>query len=179
MTNDLLWSINYKKKWCMPLLVFKVSTSTWFNNLSFPLHCNCQHCRCQNDGIRLAAWVSGWQKWSCSVVSDSFRPHTVACRAPPSTGLFQARVLEWVAISFSRGSSQPRDQTQVSCIAGRRFTVWATRQAPNRQNPSPTSAKTPPPGHTSIFTEEVVSVTNFWRVNLLRLGWGGAIVINP
>ena len=36
-------------------------------------------------------------------------------------GILQARVLEWVAISFSRRSSQPRDQTQVSCIAGRRF----------------------------------------------------------
>ena len=36
-------------------------------------------------------------------------------------GIFQARVLEWVAISFSRGSSQPRDRTCVSCIVGRRF----------------------------------------------------------
>ena len=36
-------------------------------------------------------------------------------------GLSQARILEWVAISFSRVSSQPRDQTQVSCIVGRRF----------------------------------------------------------
>ena len=39
-------------------------------------------------------------------------------------GIFQARVLEWVAISFSMGSSQPRDQTQTSHIAGRRVTVW-------------------------------------------------------
>ena len=38
-------------------------------------------------------------------------------------GIFQARILEWVAISFSRGSSQPRDQTRVSHIGGRRFTV--------------------------------------------------------
>ena len=53
------------------------------------------------------------------------------CSLPGSSvlGIFQARVLEWVVISFSRGSSQPRDQTQVSCIAGRRFTVWATREA--------------------------------------------------
>ena len=43
-------------------------------------------------------------------------------------GIFQARVLEWVAISFSRGSSRPRDQTQVSYIADRRFTLWATRE---------------------------------------------------
>ena len=40
--------------------------------------------------------------------------------------IFQARILEWVAISFSRGSSQSRDQTQVFHIAGRCFTVWAT-----------------------------------------------------
>ena len=43
-------------------------------------------------------------------------------------GIFQARVLEWVAISFSRGSSQPRDWTQVSCIVGKCFTIWATRE---------------------------------------------------
>ena len=44
---------------------------------------------------------------------------------PGSTvhGILQARILEWAAISFSRGSSQPRDQTQVSCIADRRFTI--------------------------------------------------------
>ena len=45
-------------------------------------------------------------------------------------GILQARVLEWVAISFCRGSSWPRDLTQVSCIAGRFFTIWATREAP-------------------------------------------------
>ena len=43
-------------------------------------------------------------------------------------GIFQARVLEWVAISFSRGSSQPRDRTRVSRIVGRCFTIWATRE---------------------------------------------------
>ena len=37
-------------------------------------------------------------------------------------GILQARILEWIAFPFSRGSSQPRDQTQVSCIAGRFFT---------------------------------------------------------
>ena len=42
--------------------------------------------------------------------------------------IFQARILEWVAISFSRGFSQPRDQTQVSWTAGRFFTNWATRE---------------------------------------------------
>ena len=42
----------------------------------------------------------------------------------------QARILEWVAISFSRGSSWTRDWTQVSCIAGRCFNLWATREDP-------------------------------------------------
>ena len=52
--------------------------------------------------------------------------------SPPNSsvhGILQARILEWVAIPFSRGSSQPRDQTQVSCISGRFITVWATREA--------------------------------------------------
>ena len=54
------------------------------------------------------------------------------CSLPGSSvhGIFQARILEWVAISFSRGSSWPTDWTQVSCIAGRFFTIWATREAP-------------------------------------------------
>ena len=52
---------------------------------------------------------------------------------PPSSsvhGILQARILEWVAIPFSRESSPPRDQTQVSCLAGRFFTIWAPREAP-------------------------------------------------
>ena len=55
----------------------------------------------------------------------------VDCSLPSSSvhGIFQARVLEWVAISFSRGSSRPRDRTRVSRIVGRRFTLWATREA--------------------------------------------------
>ena len=44
-------------------------------------------------------------------------------------GILQARILAWVAISFSRGLSWTRDQTQVSCITDRFFTVWATREA--------------------------------------------------
>ena len=44
-------------------------------------------------------------------------------------GILEARILEWVAFSFARGSSQLRDQTQVSRITGRFFTSWATREA--------------------------------------------------
>ena len=51
--------------------------------------------------------------------------------SPPGSsihGIVQARVLKWVAISFSKGSAQPRDQTRVSHISGRHFTIWATRE---------------------------------------------------
>ena len=53
------------------------------------------------------------------------------CSLPASSvhGIFQARVLEWVAISFSRGSSWPRGRTPVSHVVGRFFTVWVTREA--------------------------------------------------
>ena len=44
-------------------------------------------------------------------------------------GILQARILEWVVISSSRGTSQPRDWTQVSYLIGRFFTVWVTREA--------------------------------------------------
>ena len=60
-------------------------------------------------------------------------PWTVTCQAPLSMGILQARIPKWVAIPFFRGSSQPRDQTWVSYIAGRFFTGWATREAPRNQ----------------------------------------------
>ena len=55
------------------------------------------------------------------------------CSPPGSSvhGISLARILEWIAIPFSRGSSQPRDQTQVSSIANGILTVWATREVPN------------------------------------------------
>ena len=63
---------------------------------------------------------------SCPTLCNS-----MDCSPPGSSvhGILQVRMLEWVAISFSRGSSQSRDQTQVFCIAGRLFTVWATRES--------------------------------------------------
>ena len=72
-------------------------------------------------------------KWgkvkSLSCVWLFVTPWTVAYQAPLPMGILQARILEWVAISFSRGSSQLRDQTLVSHIAGRCFTLWASREA--------------------------------------------------
>ena len=56
--------------------------------------------------------------------------HPMECSPPGSSvhGILQARILEWVAVPFSRGSSQPRDRGWVFCIAGRFFTIWATRE---------------------------------------------------
>jgi len=66
---------------------------------------------------------------SLSVVSDPETPWTVACQVPLSMGILQERILEWVVMPSSRGSSQPRDQTQVSHIACGFFTAWTTREA--------------------------------------------------
>ena len=65
--------------------------------------------------------------------------NTVDCSLPGFSvhGIFQARVLEWVAISLSRRSSQPRDWTWVSRIVGRRFTVWATRKVQIKRKSNP------------------------------------------
>ena len=59
------------------------------------------------------------------------------CSLPGSSvhGIIQARILEWVAIPFSRGSSWPRNRTQVSHIAGRFYMVWATREAQSCNKP--------------------------------------------
>ena len=64
----------------------------------------------------------------------------VACQAPLSMGILQARILEWVAMPSSMGSSQPRDWTQVSRIAGRFFTIWATREAQEYWSGKPISS---------------------------------------
>ena len=90
----------------------------------------------------LKYWLMAWIAWdlprvkseseivSLSVVSDSVTTWTVAHQAPLSMEFPQARILEWVTIFFSREFSQSGDQAQVSCIIGRFFTVWATREAP-------------------------------------------------
>ena len=69
-------------------------------------------------------------KWSEVTQSRPTLCDPMDCSPPGSSihGIFQAIVLEWIAISFSIGSSRPRDGTQVSCIVDRCFTVWATRE---------------------------------------------------
>ena len=63
------------------------------------------------------SWAANWLTESHSVASNSLQPHELYS--------LQTRILEWVAFPFSRGSSHPRDWTQVSCIVGSFFTSWA------------------------------------------------------
>ena len=79
------------------------------------------HVHCISDAIILVC-VCVLVAQLCPTLCDP-----MDCSPPGSSvhGILQARILEWVAISFSRGSSWLRDWTQVSCIAGRFFTIWA------------------------------------------------------
>ena len=79
---------------------------------------------CHNTISQVCAWVLS-RVWLCET------PWTVACQAPLSMGIFQARILEWVAMPFSKGSSQPKDQTLVSCIAGRLYQL-SYKGSPNQ-----------------------------------------------
>ena len=79
--------------------------------------------------------VPYWYCWKVSVLvasSCQILCDPMDCNLPGSSvyGTSQARILESVAIPFSRGSSEHRDQTPVSRITGRFFTIWATREAP-------------------------------------------------
>ena len=71
-------------------------------------------------------------KWKWKLVTQSCPTlcDPMDCSPPGSFvhGIPQARILAWVAISFFKGSSQTRDRTQVSNIAGKLFTDWATRE---------------------------------------------------
>ena len=68
--------------------------------------------------------------WKCQLLNCVRLCDPMDCSLPGSLvhGILQARILERVAIPFFKGSSWPRDQMWVSCIAGRFFTVWATRE---------------------------------------------------
>ena len=103
-------------------------------------------------------------------------------------GILQARILEWVAICFSRGSSWTRDRTQVSCIAGRCFTLWATLHSVKGINKSiylllePESFSSAFPQFNHIFMSVLVSplaheVAIFSNFDLGELQDGEAVIL--
>ena len=77
----------------------------------------------QTTGILVTATVQRTNHYT--IIAQSL-PGKVKGKVAQSCLTLQARTLEWAAFPFSRGSSQPRDRTQVSCTAGRFFTSWAT-----------------------------------------------------
>ena len=100
------------------------------------------------------------EKWSEAAQSCLTLCNPMDCSLPGSSihGIFQARILEWVAISFSRGAFRPRDWTQVSHIVGRCFTVWATREAPMRKTHENPAA----------YNKHCLSKTHFWTSSAAR-----------
>ena len=95
-------------------------------------------------------------KWNCSVVSDSLHSPWMDCVlwGPSIHGILQARILEWVAISFSRGSSWPRIEPGSPALQTDAFTVWATRESLIAVNPNfpfrPSSNPSPLGNHKSV-----------------------------
>ena len=80
---------------------------------------------------------------------------TVPCKVSVH-GISQARILEWVVISFSRGSFQPRDWTRFSCIGRWILYNWATREAPT-YNSMATNTKECPPDFTCVCAKSLQS----------------------
>ena len=93
--------------------------------------------------VRTKLVLVGWPSESRSVMSNSLWPHGLY-----SPWILQARILEWVAFPFSRGSSHPRDRTQVFHLASGFFTSWATREAQEYWSgqPIPSPVDLPNPG---------------------------------
>ena len=98
-SSEVVWS--GQKSLLLWVLLRKQSSEFWLSVIKVKSLCHVRLCDCMN--------------WSLPV----FYVH----------GIFQARMLEWVAISFARGSSQSRDQTWVSHSTGRLLTIWTTRDA--------------------------------------------------
>ena len=133
--NDCELSVS-SKAWPSPALaVWPASYLIPLHFCSLPCQCDCNTCFARvvlriSTNIRRAPGTQYQASASVShsVVSNSFWPHGLV--SPPGSsvhGILQARILEWVATPFSRGSSRSRDQTWVSCAVGRFFTIWTTR----------------------------------------------------
>ena len=116
-------------------LLFHFSLSCIGEGNGNPLQCSCL----ENPGDGGAWWAAVYgvtqsQTWLKRLSSSSSSktlcdPMDWSLPGFSVHGILQARILEWVAMPFSRGSFLPRDWTWISCIAGRFFTVWATREA--------------------------------------------------
>ena len=112
----------------------------------------------------------GYKKKKESLATQSYlalcNPMDCSLAGSSVHGIFQARVLEWVAVSFSRGSFWPRDRTRVSHIVGRRFTIWATREVlGDTQEVSFQRGKCTPQSPSAVWSLifRLPSLTIWWR----------------
>ena len=113
---------------CVPGIILAIGLHPGKHNTNLPSSWNLYSC-CRGRGMRIK-YTSVNCLLCCycfcailSCVQLFVTPWTVACQASLEPGILQARILGWVAIPFSKGSSQPRGQTQVSCTAGRFFPI--------------------------------------------------------
>ena len=149
----LFGNIHHLHKWCLHLPPPEPASAV-------PAH-SCLHCVCKSTKGSCFLYGDRTRAQSMCVRGDCFLPvlesldarvlkwsevtqscptlcDPIVCSPPGSLvhGISQAWILEWVSIPFSRGSSWPRDRTQVSRIVSRRFTIWATREAPESYLPT-------------------------------------------
>ena len=113
-----------KEKLVLPITSFFLLATTWIFALGTD---STTKCILILHYFKVYYW--GWSEVAqlCMTICNPIHCSLLGSSVP---GIFQARGLKWVAISFSRGSSQLREQTQLSRVAGRRFTLWATRESP-------------------------------------------------
>ena len=100
-----------------PVVFFFFNFWLWWHSKKYILH---------HDLVPLVYTIIVSVAQSNLTLSDPMESSPPGCSAH---GILQTTVLEWVAMPSSRGLSQPRDRIEVSCIAGRFFTVWATQEA--------------------------------------------------
>ena len=120
MWISIFFSIIYWRDYLFPIVCFWYLCQRWVD------------CRCVDLFLgSLLVYMSVFYVSECVLVTQSCPtlcdPMAYSLPGSSAHGILQARTLEWVAIPFSRESSWPRDQVQVSCIAGSFFAVWASR----------------------------------------------------
>ena len=128
--HNLIFVAQYTDRYCFDILgwradktiVMESTLSLWCYYGVIPIS--------ETENCLIAILIITIHKWSEVAQSCPTPCNPMDCSLPGSSvhGIFQARILEWVAISFSRRSFQPRDWTRVSHIVDRRLTIWATRE---------------------------------------------------
>ena len=124
LSDILLLVYRFKTEFYMLILY----PATWLNLLVLPFWGE-SYTRSSILGGVIYKIMFSENRESFTSSSPFWRPFHFLFLCQIALGILQARILEWVAVPFSRGSSQPRNRTQVSRIAGVFFTSWATREA--------------------------------------------------